>query len=338
MARIGVDYTIRRYEPADEPYVLTLLEQTLASGPTRSADFFRWKHARNPFGRSMAWIAEAEGRIVGVRIFQRWRFLVDGRPVEAVRAVDTATHPDHQRRGIFTRLTRTALEVIRGDVDLVFNTPNAQSLPGYLEMGWSRVGAVPIAVRLCRPLRFLRGLRQATRDAPARPPPPCALPTVSAILADSDGVGALLAAATPAKGRLRTDRSVAYLRWRYGEAPGLDYRALALHHGTELVGLAVGRPRWRGRLAEFTLSDVLVRHGDRQTARRLLRATAHTGVDHVTAHLASGTEPAILAKGCGFIAIPGRGMTLVANPLTTLRPDPLRLASWCCSLGDLEVF
>lgn len=74
-------------------------------------------------------------------MFLRWKFDVPGEgTISAVRAVDTATHPDWQGSGIFTRLTLGALDELRDDgLDVVFNTPNDQSRPGYLKMGWSQV-------------------------------------------------------------------------------------------------------------------------------------------------------------------------------------------------------
>src|SRR5437867_2251138 len=93
------------------------------------------------------WVAVSDDRIVGFRTFIRWRFRVDDDVVDAVRAVDTATDPAHQGRGIFSRLTLGALDELRGEnVGFVFNTPNDQSRPGYLKMGWRIVGRVPIAV------------------------------------------------------------------------------------------------------------------------------------------------------------------------------------------------
>ncbi|MET1012133.1 MAG: GNAT family N-acetyltransferase, partial [Actinomycetota bacterium] len=113
----AVDIGIRPYEDADEARVLRLLDDALGGGPAgrRTVDLFRWKHVDNPFGRSMMLVAESDGRIVGLRAFMRWRFLSGSRLLSAVRAVDTATHPDYQGRGIFSKLTREALEVLRVD-------------------------------------------------------------------------------------------------------------------------------------------------------------------------------------------------------------------------------
>ena len=94
-------------------------------------------HPVDPFGRSFMLVAETDGRIVGLRAFMRWEFVAGDRRFRAVRAVDTATHPDHQGKGIFSRLTLEALDSLRDQADFIFNTPNEKSLPGYLKMGWS---------------------------------------------------------------------------------------------------------------------------------------------------------------------------------------------------------
>ena len=62
-----------------------------------------------------------------------------------LRAVDTATHPEHQGKGIFKKLTLQLIdEAAKQGYDFIFNTPNAQSTPGYLKMGWKRWGKVPL--------------------------------------------------------------------------------------------------------------------------------------------------------------------------------------------------
>lgn len=338
--KAAVGYTVRAARSSDRAQVLDLLERSLAGGPTgeRSEDFFRWKHELNPFGASFSLVAEEEGRLIGFRTFLRWRFRAGGRTVEAVRAVDTATHPDHQRRGIFTRLTVSALEALDGRADLVFNTPNERSLPGYLKMGWQRVGTVPVAIRPVHPIRFAGGIRQAGRGAPSGPPPPCPLPPASEVLDHTSAVEQLLSEADPTRERLSTDRSLEYLLWRYVLPPDLDYRAVALWSGGRLEGLAIGRPRRRGRLAEFVLAEVLVRPGDTSSARRLLRAAARAGCDHVAAHLDGGGALRRAGLATGYLTLPRVGMTLTCRPLTDITPDPMHLASWGLSLGDLEVF
>lgn len=334
------ELVVRQALPDDDPAILALLTETMAGGPTgeRSAEFFRWKHRENPFGASLALLAEVDGAVVGFRTLMRWRFRRGDAVLRAVRAVDTATHPAHQGRGIFTRLTRAAIAEAERDTDLIFNTPNANSLPGYLKMGWTAVGTVPIAIRVVRPVAFARGFRRAGHGAPAGPPPSSTLPPAEEVLADRAAVQRLLDAAEGDPRCLRTDRDAAYLWWRYAQAPGLGYRVIALGDGGDLAGLALCRARRRGPLAELTLAEVIVPSGDRTAAVHLLRAAARSGVDHVATHLRGWPAAEAARRRVGYVDVPGRGMTLVAKGLRPLDAPVDGLDAWSLSLGDLEVF
>jgi GNAT superfamily N-acetyltransferase len=314
-----------------------LLDAALGGGPAgqRSPEFFRWKHHQNPFGQSFMLVAESAGQLIGLRAFLRWRFEGGGRSVQAVRAVDTATHSAYRGMGVFSRLTRTAVEELRGQVELVFNTPNSLSRPGYLKLGWHEVGRVPVAIQVRRPLRMVRSAR--ARTGPRSPRPEVAAQPAARVLERGEQVARLLARSRPANdGRLRTSRDVEYLRWRYGLAPLLGYAAVTEDDADGLRGLAIFRVRPRGGLWESTVAEVLVSAGDRSTARRLLRRVAAAApVDHLTVHL--GDETASGARRRLLPALGGIG--LVVNPLSDdVRPDPGQLRSWALSLGDLEVF
>ena len=59
----------------ERPAVLQLLQASLGWNLAEGlAEYFDWKHLRNPFGRSPAWVAVDGDRIVGFRTFLRWEF------------------------------------------------------------------------------------------------------------------------------------------------------------------------------------------------------------------------------------------------------------------------
>src|SRR6185295_3366058 len=159
-----------------------------------------------PFGPSPSWVALDGERIIGFRTFMRWEFEHEGRVRRAVRAVDTATHPDYQGRGIFSTLTRAGLDEMRADgVDYVFNTPNDNSRPGYLKMGWQTVGRLPVSVRMRSASSALRVLRARV---PADKWSIACTAGVSAldVLRDEAGVTTLLCA-LPSSPGVRTRRT-----------------------------------------------------------------------------------------------------------------------------------
>jgi GNAT superfamily N-acetyltransferase len=334
---------IRALTAADEPAVLKLLEKSLAGGPTgeRTADFLRWKHFDNPFGRSIGLVATDGGQLAGVRLVMRWGFDVGGRRISAGRMVDTATDPAYRGRGIFRDLTTAALEIAQDDIALIFNTPNASSRPGYLSLGWDLVGTIPTSLRPVRPVRMALGLRGALHRHGSRMPlPQPDLPPLAELLnARGDAVRQLLAARTPDPLRLSTPLTAEVLRWRFIDVPGLDYRAVPAFRDGKLVGLGIGRLRHRGALAELTLAEILHAEGDVAAATSILRNAAHhSGADHVATHVATGSSTAAALRRAGYLTTGRIGLTLTSKALAPLAVDPRDMRSWALSLGDIEVF
>jgi GNAT superfamily N-acetyltransferase len=328
MTTVGQDVTVRPASAADRPSVLALLEASLGwESDDRHADFFVWKHEQNPFGRSPAWLAmDREGELLGFRTFLRWEFTQGSAVVCAARAVDTATRPNAQRRGIFSRLTTTALEsLVRDEVAFIFNTPNPQSLPGYLRMGWQRVGRLPVRARTPSVRRWTR-LVGARRPADKWSLLTGAGVPASDALADTASVARLLAGLDHAEG-LRTRAGVEYLRWRYG-FPALRYRIVTAGPTVE-DGAAVFRFRRRGTAVEAVICDLLVPGGDRRLGGELCRRVLEVaGADYA---LCLGRP-----RATGFVPLPGQGPMLTWRALRDMASPSLH--DWDLSLGDVELF
>ena len=325
--------TIRAATTADRGAVIELCRASLgwrAGDPNEG--FFAWKHDENPFGPSPAWVAVADdGALAGLRVFLRWRFRTPaGEVIGAVRAVDTATHPDWQGKGIFTRLTLGALEEMADQgVGVVFNTPNDQSRPGYLKMGWSQVGRVPVAVRV-------RSARSAARVAGARAAAQKWSSGVDAGMPATDlgsdaEVEDLLTSSVSAPG-IATDRDPGYLRWRYSFGP-LGYRALPL--GDRLRdGVVIFRVRARGRATELTICEVLAPSGapvGRAVGHLLRRSGADYALRTVEAGRSGGRSMA-----AGFVPLTRLGPVLTWRPVT--RPSVPAIGDLALTLGDVELF
>ena len=118
----------------DVPQIVELLRTSLSDKNT--IDSFLWKHNENPYGKSFGLLACEEDRIVGVRMFMFWDIRKGEKIVKAIRPVDTIIHRDYRGMGLFKKLTLEGLEICKEKYDLVFNTPNKNSFPGYIKMGW----------------------------------------------------------------------------------------------------------------------------------------------------------------------------------------------------------
>lgn len=349
MGLVHDDLHIREATESDTEQVLGLLRSSLGEGSTpRHLEYWSWKHRFNPFGVSPVLVAEANGRLVGLRVFMRWGWEREGREVRAVRAVDTATHADWRGRGIFTRLTLALVEKMAAEgVSFVFNTPNELSRPGYLKMGWETVGRVTLWIHPRRPMRTLGSL--ATRrsvdrmelESENRDSSAGAGRSIASLL-DQPELERLLAASRVRESRLSTPVSLKYLRWRYADIPGFTYRA-AWSLDDEDGAAVIFRHRTRGRLRELRLCEVLM-GPSRASARRgssLVRAVLRdTSADYAVAMAASKTPARRALLLSGFVPIPRLGPVLTVRPL--IREDgeilPLHRSAWRLSIGDLELF
>lgn len=319
------DLVVRPAEPGDDATVIRMLRASLnkLDDPHYEA-FLQWKHRENAFGESPAWVALHDGEVVGYRTFLRWRFLDDdGREVPAVRAVDTATDPAYRGMGIFRTLTlRGVAELTLAGVGIVFNTPNEQSRPGYLRMGWSLARRLPVGV-------LPAGPRALASMVTSRTPAALWSEDTRAGLDAGEALGELSVATAllqhaPAHG-FRTDRTPEYLAWRTSFAP-LRYRLLLASEADPTQGGIVFRLRRRGRAVEAAVVEQLV--PDRRTGSRLVRRMlSETSADYAIG-LRSGPST-------GLIPLPRQGPLLTTRPLATSVPSP---KEWTLTLGDVELF
>ena len=308
--------TIRAATPDDRPRILEMLARSLGwtDDPSHAA-LFSWKHDENPFGPSPMWVATDKDRVVGLRAFMRWNFGREGQVVRAVRAVDTATDPDYQGHGLFTALTLQGIDALEAEgIDFVFNTPNDQSLPGYLKMGWRDLGRIPIAVRS-------RSVRSMMRTARSRVGADLfSLPVGIGQPADTRHDQA--ARSDDSTRCLTTLHSGEFLRWRYDDAP-TGYRIVRDPDATIVL-----RGRRRGAASELVMADVLrgnLAAGDASAADAL----GVSGFDHVVRCGRADVRR-------GFIGLPGLGPRLTVRPLCMAAVPPA--ANWSLSLGDVELF
>lgn len=326
-------YGIRLARSEDDPSILELLRLSLGDGGAipRTREYWHWKHRQNPFGESPILVAESDNQLVGIRVFLRWTWMFKGERVAAVRAVDTATHPDWQGRGIFTKLTlRLAQEIKDQGTSLIFNTPNSKSRPGYIKMGWHNAGRVSLWGYAKRPWASLTPRKGSVGSLESGGSPVEGL------------VDSYQWKAKPVDGRLATLKTEDYLRWRYCANPAFEYRAAWVEDGESAVGL-IWRVRQRGRLVELRICELLVgpdRSSKRAARRILLQLMRETQADYLVAMAAPGTpEMNVLARS-GFLPIPKLGPVFTLRLLDEDRDlgNPQKLSGWRLSIGDLELF
>lgn len=307
---------IRRATEEDIPAIIELLKTSLGESlMPKSESFWRWKHIDNTFGPSPVVLALEGDRIAGVRAFMRWEWKRLNQVLRAVRAVDTATHPDFQGKGIFKKLTLQLVEHCKksNEVDFIFNTPNKKSKPGYLKMGWREVGRLPVVLR---PSTYWK--KQSHHfDSDFRFTPQRFDELMKSIQS------ALSGSESP---NLRTNLSIRYLRWRYIQCPNIPY---FIAHDDAADWFVFFRLKSTRLGTEFRICETVMSSSVNPGLVRLKmkQVISLSGANFVSA--------GVSAFGKTKVALP-------VGPVVTVNEirDDLRLnfENWQPNLGDLEVF
>lgn len=304
---------IRNAEETDIPAIVELLKLSLGESlMPKSEAFWRWKHVDNPFGQSPVLLALENDQLIGVRAFMRWEWKQGNKIYKAVRAVDTATHPQHQGKGIFKKLTLQLVDQCRaGGVDFIFNTPNKSSKPGYLKMGWRSNGKMKLYIK------------------PVLSPGKQASDFDSVYGISQHGIRFNQELIHDDATRLTTSVTEQFLNWRYGANPNINYYSFS-DHPDKPTYLTIFRLKPNRLGIEFRVCDTF-QHQDvnkRAYKKHLLHVIHASGARLVSSAMNKSLLPTLSLSV---------GPEITTYPLS-FDHNFLTFNFWKPSLGDMEVF
>lgn len=320
---------------ADIRSIVDLLRISLGESLTpKSENYWRWKHIDNPFGPSPVLLAIENSELVGIRAFMRWTWAANDRIIQSVRAVDTATHPAFQGKGIFSKLTLNLLDTCRKDgIDIVFNTPNEKSRPGYLKMGWAEAGRLPVKIRVLRPLSIASSIIHNRKTTAVYR----TSNEETNYFLNHPGLRRLLELNAQNASAYQTMYSAEFLRWRYSHVPVAEYRIGAIGNDAEIRGLFVYRLKSSRYGIEFRLADIFACDAisRKELAPAIIRRAKLERADYITQDAL--TIPVLSDPFC-VKTVEGSPMVTVRDISAPKANEFIGFKNWAPSLGDLELF
>lgn len=134
----------------------SLLGQVFGDSPKFTPEAVAWRYRDNPAGQVVGADAWAGERLAAHYVTCPLKARVEGRELKGLLSLNTATHPDFQGRGLFTRLARATYEAGAAlGYDFVIGVANAQSTPGFLgKLEFQHVAALEAGALTHIPRRF----------------------------------------------------------------------------------------------------------------------------------------------------------------------------------------
>ena len=359
-------YAVRRYRPADRPGFLSLYEDVWRR--PKGEAWFRWRFERNPYADGVEMVlAECDGRIVGAEPLLPLRLTDRTERVAAYQPVDWIVHPDHRRRGHFTRMTERLLEAYADRPALFFNFPSEALRPGLGKFDWTEVGPVATRYRVQRPGRAVANTKRPTSRAVSLLAP-TSVPAVRAGLrvadrltpaaddacaervdgVDADAVRTVYAETRP--DRIHLPREEQFLAWRFAN-PSWETTTYVARHDGRPVATVVAVTESLDAVCVTFLADVqpMTDVDGRSSAvdAILARLVAdHADVDLLAAP--TGPFPSVFRRRCFLrndrfpLSLPTTPATHAARPLSTdaadaFDRDVFAADDWLLSPADRDI-
>lgn len=312
---------VKAAEIDDLPEMISLLKKSLGEGLIpKSEEYFQWKHNQNPFGKSKILLAKEDGKIVGLRAFMKWKWKDANHTITAVRAVDTATDPAFQGRGIFKKLTLQAVDECKDEgCGLVFNSPNENSRPGYLKMGWEDEGRMPLLIKVGSILPSFYSDEKAD-----------IIYSKFSVKNQIDKLNDKYIFPLSDE-KIYTPLSREYIKWRFMDCPIVNYGAIIESDFGIVFRLK--------RLSKFTELRICEIWAKDKSANRELKRALNKIIKAAKPIMVSCAPSPLINNKMGFFG------PFLKGPITTTRPLSItslekfkNFKSWQPSIGSMELF
>lgn len=235
------EYTFVAYTPDYEEDLLSLASYVWSVSPALNQSYLKWKYESSPYTTAPRfYLALHQGRAVGMRGLMGSRWESGDESYELPCFGDSATAPEHRRRGLMTRITRAALEHMESDGHgcTISLSAGAATRKAFLANG---------AMMVDMPVTYSRGWNGGEAQASKNPGP--SEPRLShqrlqvapmIWLEDRPRPHAMagLIERLPRDGRIRHVRDEAFFSWRF-DNPLCRYWFLFRETSAELDGYLV---------------------------------------------------------------------------------------------------
>ncbi|MBL7085893.1 MAG: GNAT family N-acetyltransferase [Candidatus Cloacimonetes bacterium] len=274
------------------------LRQLLSSGSIRrsqDADYYYWKLRKNPQKKGEALIVYANEKVVGMASFTPKKLKIGSKIINAAEIGDTFTHPDYQRKGIFSTLFNSVRDFALNNcgIDFIYGTPNQKSLPGYeKKLNFPPIPSADVTHFVC-PIKIDRvvnsrfgetikakilsiGMRilYALWFKPGKISNSHLVDIVETI---SSEMGLLWEQVAGELDAILV-RDIKYLDWRFMTNPE-EYTIWNVHENKELIGYVLTKPGlWNG-LKVLYIADYLMLPGRRNSFRTVVSAILKYATD-----------------------------------------------------------
>jgi hypothetical protein len=273
----------RPYQDGDETKLPVLYED--ATGNWIGISAWRWLFMNAPAGKGYTWLADHDGFLAGQYSIVPVDMMIQGKRVRAAQSVDTMTHSNYRKQGIFLALARNVYEKAKNDnVSLIYGFPNQFSFHGLTDhLGFT---TLPNVKKFLRPVKIDDAITAKLKipvissvlgyisrlffdmffPIHSKSDADVEIKSVSRFPDETDKLFESLSGKFPNM----VIRDKRYLNWRYPDRPNKEYGLILAYRGKVLSGYCVTGTAERRGLKIGCIMDIFADPSDSKTISLLI--------------------------------------------------------------------
>lgn len=128
--------------------IIELLKITYPKNKKFSFEFLKWQYTNNPNGRAISFNAFFNNKLVAHYAVVPIFLLFSGSKIKGVLDINTATHPEHRGKKLFTTLAEETFNYLKkNDFEFVLGVANSNSTHGYLKyLGFKLISQLDVKI------------------------------------------------------------------------------------------------------------------------------------------------------------------------------------------------
>lgn len=113
-----------------------------------TASFLKWQYCDNPFGTVVGYDTYFEDKLVAHYVTIPVQYYIFGALTKGLLSLNTAVHPSHQGKGLFTKLAnKTYDEAIKLGYEFIIGVANQNSTPGFInKLGFQLISPLEVKI------------------------------------------------------------------------------------------------------------------------------------------------------------------------------------------------
>lgn len=125
-----------------------LLSSVFTETKKFTTDFIKWQYTENPNGNVIGFDAYDGDVLVGHYVTIPVVYKINDKSTKGLLSLNTATHPNHQGRGLFTQLAEKTFQLAKDlGYEFVIGVANQNSTPGFLKkLGFYKIAALDVKI------------------------------------------------------------------------------------------------------------------------------------------------------------------------------------------------